>query len=199
MSANDPRLHFGLGPSDRVEEVEVRWPSGRTDRWTSLPAGTGYSLREGDPTPRPLAGIRPTRRELRSTEAGSDPHTPTLVPEERRTARDRLLHLVQSAHRHARGGESRHREPGEQARTRRHRDRALKSHRAGMRWRRPSGRPGPRRRRPGARRPWRGRRSPYHHARFRMPLPPRLRCRRRSPIWVTIPRIRSLVSGLKSL
>ena len=57
MSADDPRLHFGLGPNDRVEQVEVRWPSGRTDRWTSLPAGTGYSLREGDPAPRPLAGF----------------------------------------------------------------------------------------------------------------------------------------------
>jgi len=57
MSALDPRLHFGLGPSDRVEKVEIRWPSGKTDRWPSLPAGTGYSLREGDPTPRPLAGF----------------------------------------------------------------------------------------------------------------------------------------------
>ncbi len=57
MSALDPRLHFGLGRNDRVEKVEVRWPSGKTDRWSSLPAGTGYSLREGDATPRPLAGF----------------------------------------------------------------------------------------------------------------------------------------------
>jgi len=57
LSAHDPRLHFGLGLCDRVEQVEVRWPSGKTDRWQSLPAGTGYCLREGDPTPRPLAGF----------------------------------------------------------------------------------------------------------------------------------------------
>ncbi len=57
LSANDPRLHFGLGASDRVAEVEVRWPSGRIDRWQGLPAGTGYSLREGDPNPRLLAGF----------------------------------------------------------------------------------------------------------------------------------------------
>jgi hypothetical protein len=65
LSANDPRLHFGLNESDRVEEVEVRWPSGRIDRWQSLLAGTGYSLREGDPKPRPLAGFarRPTATE----------------------------------------------------------------------------------------------------------------------------------------
>ena len=57
MSALDPRLHFGLGPSNHVETVEVRWPSGKTDRWSSLRAGTGYSLREGDSAPRPLAGF----------------------------------------------------------------------------------------------------------------------------------------------
>jgi thioredoxin-like negative regulator of GroEL len=62
LSAHDPRLHFGLGESDRVEDVEVHWPSGRIDRWQNLPTGTGYSLREGDPNPRPLVGFarRPT-------------------------------------------------------------------------------------------------------------------------------------------
>jgi len=54
MGSNDPRLHFGLGPSDSVEKIEVRWPSGKLDRWLALPAGTGYILQEGDPTPRPL-------------------------------------------------------------------------------------------------------------------------------------------------
>ena len=57
QSANDPRLHFGLGDSDRVESVEVRWPSGRMDRWTDLPVDTGYLLREGEPRPLPLAGF----------------------------------------------------------------------------------------------------------------------------------------------
>ena len=52
-----PAAPLRLGASDRVESVEVRWPSGRTDRWLSLPAGTGYALIEGNPTPRPLAGF----------------------------------------------------------------------------------------------------------------------------------------------
>jgi hypothetical protein len=28
LSSHDPRLHFGLGQQERVEEVVVRWPDG---------------------------------------------------------------------------------------------------------------------------------------------------------------------------
>ena len=31
-------IHFGLGQADRVEALEVRWPSGQVDRYTDLPA-----------------------------------------------------------------------------------------------------------------------------------------------------------------
>jgi hypothetical protein len=58
LSACDGRLHFGLGASTSVESVEVRWPSGRLDRWRNVAADTGYLLHEGDPAPRPLAGMR---------------------------------------------------------------------------------------------------------------------------------------------
>jgi tetratricopeptide (TPR) repeat protein len=56
QSAGDPRLHFGLGGSTRVEFLEVRWPSGRVDRYAGLAADRGYDLREGDPEARPLKG-----------------------------------------------------------------------------------------------------------------------------------------------
>jgi len=56
QSAGDPRLHVGLGASTRVDGIEVRWPSGRTDRYSDLTADAGYHLTEGDPKPRPLAG-----------------------------------------------------------------------------------------------------------------------------------------------
>jgi hypothetical protein len=29
LSQSDPRAHFGLGDSEKVDRVEVRWPSGR--------------------------------------------------------------------------------------------------------------------------------------------------------------------------
>ena len=57
QSSNDPRLHIGLGDADRVEQLEVRWPSGRLDHFRDLPAGTGYLLREGIAKPRPLPGF----------------------------------------------------------------------------------------------------------------------------------------------
>ncbi len=58
LSACDPRLHFGLGTADRIESVEVRWPSGQIDRYANLTPDTGYLLREADPAPAPLPGFR---------------------------------------------------------------------------------------------------------------------------------------------
>jgi hypothetical protein len=56
QSAGEPRLHFGLGPDPRVDHVEVRWPSGRVDRFEALAADAGYLLREGNPVAMTLPG-----------------------------------------------------------------------------------------------------------------------------------------------
>jgi hypothetical protein len=47
QSANDPRLHFGLGESADVESLEIRWPSGQIDRHHGLKADRAYLAREG--------------------------------------------------------------------------------------------------------------------------------------------------------
>jgi len=47
QSANDPRLHFGLGASEWVDSVEVRWPSGHVDHHERLIGDREYRLREG--------------------------------------------------------------------------------------------------------------------------------------------------------
>jgi hypothetical protein len=49
ISANDQRLHFGLGDSTTVESLEIRWPGGKTetiklpgvDRICSIEQGKG--------------------------------------------------------------------------------------------------------------------------------------------------------------
>jgi hypothetical protein len=48
QSASDPRLHFGLGPCDKIDLIEVSWPSGQLDRHHNLAADRGYLMREGD-------------------------------------------------------------------------------------------------------------------------------------------------------
>ena len=56
QSASDPRLHFGLGTAARADAIEVRWPSGRVDRFRGLAADAVYLIREGEPAPRALGG-----------------------------------------------------------------------------------------------------------------------------------------------
>jgi hypothetical protein len=60
QSSSDPRLHFGLGSADRVDAVEVRWPSGRVDRFDDLDADRIYTIREGAPTATPQPSSRPS-------------------------------------------------------------------------------------------------------------------------------------------
>jgi hypothetical protein len=51
-SANDLRLHFGLGAATRADRIEIRWPSGRQEVRTDVPADQIVTIREGD---RPLS------------------------------------------------------------------------------------------------------------------------------------------------
>jgi hypothetical protein len=57
QSANEARLHFGIGPATTVDLVEVRWPTGKVDRFSHLDADTGYLLREGETKGAPLKGF----------------------------------------------------------------------------------------------------------------------------------------------
>jgi tetratricopeptide (TPR) repeat protein len=57
QSSGDPRVHFGLGDADRIEAVEVAWPSGRVDRFEGLSVDAGYLIREGAEATIPLPGF----------------------------------------------------------------------------------------------------------------------------------------------
>ena len=47
LSQNDLRLHFGLGKHDRVDRVEIRWPTGAVEVFNDLQADRFYVIREG--------------------------------------------------------------------------------------------------------------------------------------------------------
>jgi hypothetical protein len=50
VSANDPRLHFGLGPATTSVDLEVRWPLGAIEVHKNVPADMLIVLHEGSPT-----------------------------------------------------------------------------------------------------------------------------------------------------
>ena len=47
LSQSDLRLHFGLGASARMDQVEVRWPDGQSQTFRDLAADRFYRLKEG--------------------------------------------------------------------------------------------------------------------------------------------------------
>jgi hypothetical protein len=63
QSASDPRLHFGLGAVDRIDTIEITWPSGTVDRYHQLAPDSGYLMSEGEAKPRPLHGYSNFARE----------------------------------------------------------------------------------------------------------------------------------------
>jgi hypothetical protein len=47
QSAQDPRLHFGLGSRTKADSLEIRWPSGSVTRLTDIAANQILAIKEG--------------------------------------------------------------------------------------------------------------------------------------------------------
>ena len=47
MSQNDLRIHFGLGKAEKVEVLEIRWPSGQIDTLKDVKANQLIFVKEG--------------------------------------------------------------------------------------------------------------------------------------------------------
>src|SRR5215831_18996475 len=47
ISNSDMRVHFGLGKTDKIEWVEIRWPSGLTEQFTNLAVDQVHRVKEG--------------------------------------------------------------------------------------------------------------------------------------------------------
>ncbi len=50
-SSSDMRVHFGLGRTEKVDLLQVRWPSGVVERFENLRADSIHNLKEGTGTP----------------------------------------------------------------------------------------------------------------------------------------------------
>jgi len=51
LSSSDPRGHFGLGSSERYDQIVVRWPGGEQERYPGGEANREVLLRRGQGTP----------------------------------------------------------------------------------------------------------------------------------------------------
>ena len=48
ISQSDLRIHFGLGKADKVDVLEVRWPSGHVDTLKDVKANQLIFVKEGE-------------------------------------------------------------------------------------------------------------------------------------------------------
>ena len=48
LSQNDLRVHFGLGKATKVDEIEIRWNSGKTEKIKDVAADKFYAVLEGE-------------------------------------------------------------------------------------------------------------------------------------------------------
>ncbi len=48
LASHDPREILGAGPNGKVDSVEIRWPSGKSDKLTNLPMNSYVTVVEGE-------------------------------------------------------------------------------------------------------------------------------------------------------
>jgi enediyne biosynthesis protein E4 len=60
-SNSDMRVHFGLGAATKIDSVQVRWPSGLTERFENVALDSIQTLKEGSGTIVPVQEVTPSR------------------------------------------------------------------------------------------------------------------------------------------
>ena len=56
VSANDPRVHFGIGDAEKVDAVEIHWPSGAIEKVSIPGVDKIFTVQEGKGIVATLAG-----------------------------------------------------------------------------------------------------------------------------------------------
>ncbi len=73
LAANDPRVHIGLGGATVIDQVDVRWPDGTSERFGPLAV-------ESDPRPRRRHGPARPRHPAAGRRGGGPGKRPSLSP-----------------------------------------------------------------------------------------------------------------------
>jgi hypothetical protein len=65
-SNNDIRVHFGLGPATKIDWMQIRWPSGLTERFEDVAVDKIHTIKEGtgksaESEARPSGGVQPQK------------------------------------------------------------------------------------------------------------------------------------------
>ena len=59
QASNQRQLLIGVGSEQQVNTLEVKWPSGKIDKYSNLPVNRQWMLIESDPSPHLLPGTSP--------------------------------------------------------------------------------------------------------------------------------------------
>jgi enediyne biosynthesis protein E4 len=60
MSASDPRIHFGLGKRNKIDSLQITWPSGQVDKLKNVPVDTVVAVKEAvGIVPRAFPKVKP--------------------------------------------------------------------------------------------------------------------------------------------
>ena len=62
FSQNDLRVHFGLGKADKVQLLEIRWPSGQVDTLKDIKPNQLIFVKEGEGAVRSMQFPAPAKR-----------------------------------------------------------------------------------------------------------------------------------------
>ncbi|HWJ47559.1 MAG TPA: ASPIC/UnbV domain-containing protein, partial [Candidatus Udaeobacter sp.] len=62
FSQNDLRVHFGLGKAEKVDSLEIRWPSGQVDTLKDIKANQVIFVKEGSGITRSMEFTKAARR-----------------------------------------------------------------------------------------------------------------------------------------
>jgi hypothetical protein len=78
-SANDLRVHFGLGAATHAERITIRWPSGRREERVNVAGDQIVRIIEG----RSRGRIEPARHSGHAGGAAADPLPRSAIPPDR--------------------------------------------------------------------------------------------------------------------